>query len=273
MATGDLVQLATAKAWLGVTTDDDDALLAALISQISRAIYNNINRSFVLPRDVVESYDGQGGDALQLRNWPVGAISSVTVDGFAIPPAEGPAPAAGYVLESGDDEPPGAMQQIYLRGAYRFRKGRQNVVVAYRAGYEIVGEARTAPTAAPYTLVALAPYGVFATDSGVFYANGAALAPVAANPGAGQYTVDPTSGTYTFSAADAGASVALSYGYIPADLTQCALEWVAERYRYKDRIGMASKSLGGQETASFKLEAVPDFVEMSLANFRRVLAN
>ena len=64
MATGDLVQLAAAKAWLGVTTDDDDALLATLISQISRAIYNSINRSFVLPRNVVESYDGLGGDRL-----------------------------------------------------------------------------------------------------------------------------------------------------------------------------------------------------------------
>ena len=40
MTTGDLVALGAVKNWLGVTTDDDDALLAALISQISRGIYN-----------------------------------------------------------------------------------------------------------------------------------------------------------------------------------------------------------------------------------------
>lgn len=271
MVKGDLVQLAMAKAWLGVATSDDDALLASLISQISRAIYNNINRSFVLPRDVVESYDGHGRDALQLRNWPVGSITSVTVDGLAVPQAPGPA-AAGFVLEASDDDPPGAMQQLFLRGGYRFHKGRQNVVVAYRAGYEIMGEARTIPLAAPFTLSAFAPYGAFAVNSGAFYANGAGLALVASNPSPGQHTVDE-SGTYGFSAADAGAEVTLSYGYIPADLTQCALEWVAERYRYKDRIGMASKSLGGQETASFRLEAVPSFVAQSLTNFRRVIAN
>jgi hypothetical protein len=272
MATGDLVQLAAAKAWLGVTTDDDDALLATLISQISRAIYNSINRSFVLPRNVVESYDGLGGDRLLLRNWPVGAITSVSVDGLEIPPA-GPTPSSGFMLEASDDEPPGAMQQLFLWGAYRFCRGRQNIVVAYRAGYEIVGEAQSVPAAAPFTLVALAPYGAFAIDTGVVYASGAALTPVAANPAAGQYAVDPTSGKYTFAAADAGASILLSYGYVPADLSQAALEWVAERYRYKDRIGMASKSLGGQETASYRLDAMPDFVALSLINFRRVLAN
>ncbi len=273
MATGDLVQLAAAKAWLGVTTDNDDVLLATLISQISRAIYNSINRSFVLPRNVVESYDGLGRDRLLLRSWPVGAITSVTVDGIAIPPAPGATPSAGYVLEAGDDKPPGAMQQLFLRGAYRFCKGRQNVSIAYRAGYEIVGEAQGVPAIAPFTLVAQAPYGVFALDTGVTYANGAALTPVAANPSVGQYSIDPTSGTYTFAATDAGASLLISYGYVPADLSQCALEWVAERYRYKDRIGMASKSLGGQETASYRLDAIPGFVAQSLANFRRVLAN
>jgi hypothetical protein len=271
MANGDLVQLSAAKAWLGVATSDDDALLASLISQISRAIYNNINRSFLLPRDVVESYDGHGRDALQLRNWPVASVASVTIDGLAAPPAPGPT-AAGFVLEASDDDPPGAMQQLFLRGGYRFHKGRQNVVVAYRAGYEIVGEARTVSLGAPYTIAALAPYGAFAADSGAAYASGASLARVASNPSAGQYMVDE-SGAYGFSAADAGADIALSYGYIPADLTQCALEWVAERYRYKDRIGMASKSLGGQETASFRLEAVPAFVAQSLTNFRRVIAN
>ncbi len=277
MTTGDLVALGAVKNWLGVTTDDDDPLLAALISQISRGIYNYINRSFVLPADVTEAYDGTGRDQLLLRNWPVGAVYSVVVDGNAIPPepmmAANVHPTRGYVLEQSDDAPPGAMQQLFLRGPHVFRKGRQNVVVSYRAGYEIVGETQTLPTQAPFQLTALSPYGVFAEDTGVAYANGAALSAVAANPSAGQYTVDATSGTYGFSAADANAALSISYGYIPADLAQCALEWVADRYRYKDRIGISSRSLGGQETTAYQNRPVPDFVAASLVNFRRIIAN
>ncbi len=277
MATGDLVQLATVKNWLGVTSSADDALLSALITQISRAIYNYINRSFVLPSNVSEAYDGSGRESLILRNWPVGAISAVVVDGKPIPPAPlmltGVEPAPGYVLEQADDQPPGAMQQLFLRGPYRFHKGRQNIVVSYRAGYEIVGEAQSVPTQAPFQFTAFSPYGVFAEDTGVAYANGSPLSAVAANPGAAQYTVDATSGTYGFSAADAGAALTISYGYIPADLAQCALEWVADRYRYRDRIGVASRSLGGQETTAYQNRAIPDFVVASLVNFRRIIAN
>lgn len=277
MATGDLVQLATVKNWLGVASSADDALLSALITQISRAIYNYMNRSFVLPANVTEAYDGSGRESLILRNWPVVAISAVVVDGNSIPPAPlmvaGVHPAPGYVLEQADDQPPGAMQQLFLRGPYRFHKGRQNVVVSYRAGYEIVGETQLAPTRAPFQLTALSPYGVFAEDTGVAYANGASLSAVAGTPGAGQYTVDATSGTYGFSAADAGAALTISYGYIPADLAQCALEWVADRYRYRDRIGVSSRSLGGQETIAYENRDIPDFVAASLVNFRRIIAN
>lgn len=277
MATGDLVQLATVKSWLGLTSSADDALLSGLITQISRAIYNYINRSFVLPANVTEAYDGSGRESLILRNWPVGAISAVVVDGRPIPPAPlmvaGVETAPGYVLEQADDQPPGAMQQLFLRGPYRFHKGRQNVIVSYRAGYEIIGETQVVPEQAPFQRKALSPYGVFAEDTGVAYANGASLNAVAANPGAGQYTVDAASGTYGLSAADAAATLSFSYGYIPADLAQCALEWVADRYRYKDRIGVSSRSLGGQETTAYQNRAAPDFVLASLVNFRRIIAN
>jgi hypothetical protein len=274
MTTGDLVALGAVKNWLGVVTNDDDALLGALITQISRGIYNYINRSFVLPTNVTEAYDGTGRDQLLLRNWPVGAISSLVVDGKAIPPAPlmvaGVYPTPGYVLEQSDDAPPGAMQQLFLRGPHVFRKGRQNVVVSYRAGYEIVGEAWTVPTT-PFEVAALGPYGNWAVDTCVAYASGAAMTPVSGTPSLGQYSA--SAGVYTFAAADAGASVLISYGYIPADLEQCALEWVADRYKYKDRIGMTSKSLGGQETTAYQNKATPDFVAQSLINFRRIIAN
>ena len=40
-------------------------------------------------------------------------------------------------------------------------------------------------------------------------------------------------GVYSFAAVDAGASVLISYGFIPAAINNACIEWVAERYRYR----------------------------------------
>ena len=54
----------------------------------------------------------------------------------------------------------------------------------------------TVPAApGPYNVTAAAPFGPWASDSGVVYAGGAALTAVAAHPTAGQYNV--SSGVYT----------------------------------------------------------------------------
>ena len=103
----------------------------------------------------------------------------------------------------------------------------------------------------------------------VSVATGLAMTKVAESPASGQYSV--SGGLYQFAAADAGLSVSISYGYIPADLAMAATEWLGERYRTKDRIGQTSKSLGGQETVSYAREQVPVFVAQGLQNFRRVV--
>ena len=69
---------------------------------------------------------------------------------------------------------------------------------------------------------------------------------------------------------DAGANVTLSYGYVPADLARAALEWVADRYASRTRIGQSAKTLGGQETTSFVVKAMPDVVDRLLRPYRRV---
>jgi Phage gp6-like head-tail connector protein len=270
MARGDLVSLAQLKAHLGVQSSADDILLASMIGQISRAICTYLNRPFVWPRDVVDMFDGNGRVKMQLRHWPVVSIASVSVDGRLVPPATSEF-ACGWTIEAGDDEPPGAMQMLMLRGAI-FSRGWQNVSVAYRAGYQISGEACVAPGGASNFAVAAQPYGPYACDCGVSYANGPALACVAANPVQGQYALDGAGG-YWFSKEDAGQNLLLNYGYVPQDLVACALEWAADRYRYRERIAMTSKSLGGQETAAFRIAAIPDYVLLSLRNFARIIAN
>ena len=91
---------------------------------------------------------------------------------------------------------------------------------------------------------------------------------VAAAPALGQYAV--SAGVYSFSAADAGAALSLSYGYIPQDIAQAALELAAERFRAAERIGLKSKSVGGQETIAFDTAAISAGVLTLLQPYRRV---
>ncbi|MGO8740066.1 head-tail connector protein [Rhodoblastus sp.] len=270
MALGDLISLAQLKAHLGVQSNGDDVVLSALISQISRAIASYVNRPFIWPRDVVDVFDGNGRDRMQLRHWPVVSVSSVSVNGLIVPPAPTPQ-SVGWPLEPSDLEPPGAMQQVMLLGR-AFPRGWQNVSIVYRAGYQVSDETIAVPAAVPYFIQATQPYGAFVCDMGVAYADGVALTAVAENPAQGQYVLDGVGGYY-FSAADASQTLVLNYGYSPSDLALCALDWAADRYRYRERIGMTSKSLGGQETAAFHIAAMPDFVARSLRNFIRIIAN
>ena len=248
-----LASLADCKAWLSLASTADDALLLALIGDVSRAVLADLGRAAVLPTTFVDTLDGGGASAIALRQWPVTRVLSCLVEG--LPLALSPSPAQpGIVLDGADAAPPGTMQRVFRRGGV-FPAGAQNVSVTYRAGYEILGEAAVVPIEAPYTLLAQAPYGAWQVDTGVAGAQEA-------------YTV--AAGVYTFGATDAGASVSLSYGYVPADLARATLEWVADRYAARTRIGQSAKTLGGQETASFIVKAMPDIVDRLLRPYRRV---
>ena len=263
----DLVSLAAVKSWLNISSNREDVLLGRMITQVSRVVLNYINRSMVLPVTVTESYDGNGKDWIQLRSWPAISVISVIIGTQTVPQAAGQG-QPGWSLEPSDDDPPGHMQRLSLTG-YMFWKGIGNVLVTYRCGYQITDESATID-ASSYTATPAAVCGDWASDVGVTFASGAALTKVSASPSAGQYMWDADNLRYQFSAADAGKQVLLTYGYIPADLAMATIEWIGERYRYKDRIGQTSKSLGGQETVSFTKDQVPVFVAQGLQNFRRV---
>ena len=127
-------------------------------------------------------------------------------------------------------------------------------------------ESWTTPAGAP--IQALAPYGPWASDLGVtLSASGAALTVTAGAPGPGQYSV--AGGLYTFNAAQAGAAVTIAYGYVPQDLWQATLELAAERFRAADRIGLRSKSLGGQETIAYDIGAMSASVLAMIQPYKR----
>jgi hypothetical protein len=268
----DLVSLADLKSWLGITGTDDDVLLARLITQIGRAIFNVIDRPAILPSAYTETYDGGNDVSIVLRQWPVIGVSSCIVDGVAIPPSPplvgGASAQIGYVLDSSGTAPPGTMQRLSLRG-FLFTCGLQNVTISYSAGYQITNESVVIPTTPPYSLSAQAPFGAWASDGGVVRSNGVSLTAVTGTPSVGQYAV--VNGVYSFAPADAGSTVLLTYGYVPADLASCCMDWAAERYAYRSRIGQHSKSLGGQETMAFIVKDIPDFVVSALSPYRRVV--
>jgi hypothetical protein len=280
MAASDLTTLAAVKAWLSITNTNSDALLIPLITAASRLLYGYMGRGAILPQQWTERSDGIGypQNRIYLRQYPVTSIASLVINNVAIPASPAPAAgstasASGFLLQPWDGTPPGGIQALDLF-AHSIPRGRQNIVVTYVAGYQAVGEAQVVPVnPGPYTIVAASilaqPYGAFTSDQGVAYANGTALTKVIGVPTIGQYAF--ASGTYTFAAADQGAAILVSYGFIPQDLAQACIELVAERYKYKDRIGEKSKSLGGQESVSFDLKSITDATKLIIQPYRRVV--
>jgi hypothetical protein len=110
------------KAAAGITVSDVDSLIHAFILRASAAVEKFCQRS-LLSQVHTELRDGTGNTAMLLRESPVTAVTSVTIDGVLVPqaPAFGD---AGWRL---------ADRQIVLTG-YRFARGQKNVELVYTAG-------------------------------------------------------------------------------------------------------------------------------------------
>lgn len=124
MASGDLTTLANVKQWVNVSGTGDDGLLTRLITSVSNFIQTWLNRTMASVA-YTETYDGSGGVRQMTVNFPVTAVSSVTVDGSAIPQSTG-VTVPGYTFD---------LYGLVMRGSYRFARGQQNVVISYTAGY------------------------------------------------------------------------------------------------------------------------------------------
>ena len=266
MTSSDLTTLAAVKAWLSITSDTTDAQIGGLITSVSRAIYSAMQRPNILPMTYSEAIAGNHADKITLRNWPVNSILSMVVGTQTIVASPG-FDQPGYVIETVDPAPPSRPAVIHRRGGHFW--GRfASIAVTYKAGYQVTETLTVAGGAATAT----APYGAWASDQGVTYAaTGIALSAVAGSPAQGQYSV--AAGDYTFNAADDGAGVVVSYGFIPADLAQSAIEWTAQRFKAQSNIGLRSKSLGGQETISYDTGAMPAAVTAMIQPYKRVVAS
>ena len=185
MSPFDLTNLSALKAWLGLPSapGPSDATLAALVTAASRSVYAALSRPSLLPRSFAETIDLETS-RVTLRHWPVLQVASVTWRGIDVPPDENVDPEAsvGYLMEPGDDVPPGRPQALDLFG-HRYPPGRQSLLVSYSAGYAVQNEAQTVPAAAPLQLTAFSPYGPWGSDLGVTYtASGGSLTLVSSRP-------------------------------------------------------------------------------------------
>lgn len=270
-----LTTLADAEAWLGLTAGNTpvDAKVKSLIAGCSASILGHLARPTLGARTVAEIRDGTGTPAMMLRSWPVSAVSSVIIGQRTIPAAGAPGggQAFGYVCEAWDGFPPGRRSTLRLRGD-RFPSGAGNVAVTYTAGYSISAEpnkVQQAPESGPFEASVAAPYGAWSDDIGVTYATGETLTAVPSNPAAGQYSLGSTPGLYVFNTADNDAAILISYSFVPAAIGEACCQWVAERFRYQDRVGSRSKSLAG-EVVAFDRSPIPPELLPILQPYRSV---
>lgn len=123
---GDIVPLATAARWMGVT-DDSDGSIAGLITEVSSLITNFLNFN-PAKQTYTRTFDGQGTSKFFVPDNPLVAVSSVIVDGMAIPmgAAPGARPTPGFYFNR---------YSVSLHG-YCFSRGFQNVTMTYDAGFD-----------------------------------------------------------------------------------------------------------------------------------------
>lgn len=119
----DLTTTAKVKAWAGIKTSDDDALIASLVAAYSAYIQTWLNRQ-ILSAQYTETRSGNGGAQMVFADYPVTAVSMVKVDGREIQRASAVG-VAGYRFTS---------TKLILAG-YAFTKGDANVELAYAAGF------------------------------------------------------------------------------------------------------------------------------------------
>jgi hypothetical protein len=129
-APDDLCTVAELKSWLPNQGNNDDVTLQDLITNASLQVLQYIDRPHILSSvlgPLMENYDGNGSDRLLPRNFPITAVSSVSIDGVSIQAATTPT-TAGYLWDG---------RRILLRG-FRFCRGVQNIQLSYSAGYPSV---------------------------------------------------------------------------------------------------------------------------------------
>ncbi len=257
-----LTTLSAVKDWLGITTDDSDAGLQRMIDAVSRFILNYLSRPTLKPAAYVYNFMGNGKSDVLLPHWPVLSITSVGIGASVLSAGtyNGANPSSGYYLSPQRN----GYQELSVHG-YGFYRG-VGAEVVYMAGFQTT-ETDTIP-ASPYQLTPTTG-GAWSGKVSVTI-DGVAATEVASAPTTGQYAVSDA-GVYTFAAADTDKTAAMTYTYVPADIAFAATEMVGEWYKRRDRIGVLSKTLGGQETVTYNNADMTTIAVASLQPYKNII--
>jgi hypothetical protein len=129
-APDDLCTLADIKAWLPNQGNNDDVTLQSLITNASLQVLQYIDRLHILASvlgALTENYDGNDSDRLLPHQFPIIAVSGVSIDGTTVQQSTSPT-TPGFLWDA---------RRILLRG-FRFCRGVQNIQLSYTAGYSTV---------------------------------------------------------------------------------------------------------------------------------------
>lgn len=137
MATGDIISLADAKAFLNITSTAEDDKLSAFITAASQMW---VNRCGPVASSVYDEWYNGGGQTITLRNVPVLSISQVEESFTAATIYE----LTAQTLEPGGDTSAWGYSADFATGtltrraagvAVDFQPGLRNIHVVYTAGY------------------------------------------------------------------------------------------------------------------------------------------
>jgi hypothetical protein len=258
-----LTTLAQVKDYLGIDTDESDTFLTRLVDAASQFVITWIGRDSFGVRSYTQNFRGNGRSSTMLFNWPVQSVTSVGIAGSAVAASvmgNYGNPGSGYVVS----DVRFGQQQVHLYG-YSFWQGAPSQVI-YTAGF------RTSQAA----VIPATPFQVTPTESGQWIADiavtidGVVAVKVTADPIIGEYSVDDW-GTYTFADADSTKTAVITYDYAPFDVSFAVTELIGEWYKRKDRIGILSKTLGGQETVTFSQKDMSDSIRCVLQPYANVV--
>lgn len=279
-ASYDLTDLETAKEELGIDDADTskDSWLTKAIAQVSTRIANYTSRVFPVER-VSDTFYLKNADfnfnvssaiaPVLLSRYPIIAILSITEEDIDL--VEG--------VDFTVDYKSGELYRLSPDEKFTRAWHREPIIVEYDAGFGSKNtEARSIPGTGPFTITA-AKASVFAFDEGVtLVSDGSAFEAVASGPATGQYSVNNTTGVYTFAAADAGKAILIAYSYnVPdAALEAISLRLITLRYKAKGRdpaLMMHSEPQIGEDrwwvgTAPGQDGAFPPDIESELDDYK-----
>lgn len=121
--------LSDLKEWLGIPvgTTTSDALLTRLLDAATAFMDSYMERDGLLTAARTETRNGNGNRRLMTKHWPVTAVSSVVINGQAVPLSPS-WDVTGYCIDR---------DSIVLRNRV-FEDGVQNVSISYTAGFSAV---------------------------------------------------------------------------------------------------------------------------------------